>query len=127
MQFHYLAFSRTFVVDAAKVQYAVYDDAVQFVALGGTDLQCVGAHGIERYEYVTAYQAASCVVKRDDVGEIVVLQKLPIDQEYPWIVGKDVSHRSENTVMIPGHPTYPLFHEYVVFVGQFHSASGPRN
>ena len=48
--FHYLAFARTFVVDAAEVEYAVDDDSVEFFVVRRVLLFGVGAHGVERDE-----------------------------------------------------------------------------
>ena len=48
--FHYLAFARTFVVDAAEVEYAVDDDSVKFFVVCRVLLFGVGAHGVERDE-----------------------------------------------------------------------------
>ena len=48
--FHYLAFARTFVVDAAEVEYAVDDDSVEFFVVCRVLQFGVGAHGVERDE-----------------------------------------------------------------------------
>ena len=44
---HYLALARTFVVDAAEVENAVYNDAVQFLLVCLAKQLGVGAYGVE--------------------------------------------------------------------------------
>ena len=43
---HYFAFAGSFVVDAAQMEYAVYDDAAQFVVILLAELLGIGAYGV---------------------------------------------------------------------------------
>src|SRR3712207_5978641 len=52
--FHQLPFARSLVVDAAKVQDAVDDDAVQLVFVRCAELFGIGAYGVQRSEEHTS-------------------------------------------------------------------------
>ena len=70
--FHQLTLTGAFVVEAAEVEDAVDDDAVQFLVVRLAELLGVGAHGVERDDEVAADGVAFAIVEGDDVGVVVV-------------------------------------------------------
>jgi len=90
--FHQFALAGPFVVDAAQVEYAVYDDAVQFVLVVLPELLGIGLDGVKADEEVSADAVALGVVEGDDVGVVVVLQVLAVHLQYALVVAEDVGH-----------------------------------
>ena len=90
--FHDFALSRSFVVDAAEVQNAVDDDAVQFFVIGFAEGFGVGAHGVEADKEVAAHDVVCAIVKRDDVGVVVVVEILAVHFQYLFVIAKDIGH-----------------------------------
>ena len=76
--FHDFAFSRPFVIDAAKMQYAVYDYAVEFRFIRGIELFGVGAYRVQTDEQIARQFLAFAVVERNDVRVIIMLQVLAV-------------------------------------------------
>ena len=109
MGFHDFALARAFVVDAAEVEDAVDDYAAEFAFVGLTNLIGVGGNGFERNEHVAVDLAAAGVVEGDDVGEVVVLQKLPIHLQNFFIAAEDITERADHAIVISGHAFDPLF------------------
>ena len=72
------------------------DDTVQFVKERCADLLGVGGNGVERYVNIAIHACARGIIKGDDVGIVVVLEKLLIDGEDLLIIAEDiveVAHR----------------------------------
>ena len=97
--FHYLAFARSLVVDAYKVQYAVDDDAVQFFVVGSALLLGVAEHGVKADDNVARYGVLDAhgfkvfsIVEGDDVGVVVVLQVLLVDFEYVFVITEHIAY-----------------------------------
>ena len=76
--FHDFAFAGAFVVDAAEVEDAVNDDAVELLVVGGAEtggvvrgdeLLAVRQYGVEADEHIAAYHIGAAVVEGDDVRE----------------------------------------------------------
>ena len=70
--FHDFSFTRTFVVNAAEVENAVDDDAMQFGIVVSAKKLRVGANGVEADEQVATQFVALAIVEGDDVGIVVV-------------------------------------------------------
>ena len=88
---HQFALAGTLVVNAAQVQYAVYDDSVQLASVvAAGKLLGVGAHGVEADEEVAAQAVALAVVEGDDVRVVVVPEVLPVHLEYALVGAEDV-------------------------------------
>ena len=72
------------------------DDTVQFVKERCANLFGVGGNRVERYVNIAIHACARGIIKGDDVGIVVVLEKLLIDGENLLIVAEDiveVAHR----------------------------------
>ena len=76
--FHDFAFSRPLVIDAAKMQYAVYDYAVEFRLIRRIELFGVGAYRVQADEQIARQFLAFAVVERNDVRLIIMLQVLAV-------------------------------------------------
>ena len=66
------------------------DDTVQFVKERCTDLLGVGGNRVERYIDVAIHACARGIIKGDDVGIVVVLEKLLIDSKDLLVVAEDI-------------------------------------
>ena len=72
------------------------DDTVQFVKERCAYLLGVGGNRVERYIDVAIHACARGIIKGDDVGIVVVLEKLLIDSKDLLVVAEDiveVAHR----------------------------------
>ena len=66
------------------------DDTVQFVKERCADLLGVGGNRVERYIDVAIHACARGIIKGDDVGIVVVLEKLLIDSKDLLVVAEDI-------------------------------------
>ena len=66
------------------------DDTVQFVKERCAYLLGVGCNGFERYVNVAIHACARGIIKGDDVGIVVVLEKLLIDGKDLLVVAEDI-------------------------------------
>ena len=78
---HYFAFAGSFVVDAAQMEYAVYDDAAQFVVILLAELLGIGAYGVETDNQVAVNAVALVVVESDDVSIVMMIEGPDVDVE----------------------------------------------
>ena len=115
---HNLALSGTFVVDAAEVENAVDDDAVEFLFVGGTYVFGIRAHGVEGDEEVAADFISLRVVEGYDVGVIIVLEELTVDLQDFLIVHKDVSDGATTLAVCLCHGAYPSSGGRLVDIGE---------
>ena len=81
---------RGLVALSGEVQNAVDDDAVQFVGKRFAELLCIGADCVKADDDVSVEQRQCAAVKSDDVGVVVVPEKLPVNGEDVLIVAKQV-------------------------------------
>ena len=81
-----------FVVDSAKMQYAVDNHAVQFLFIRGTDHLCIAAYCVEADENVAVDGIILAVVKCDDVCVEVVLKIFVVDLQYLCVVAEYVGN-----------------------------------
>ena len=70
---HYLPFSRSLVVDAAKVQYAVNYHAIELFFVGFVKQLGIALHGVKAYHQVAVYLLALVVVECDDIRVVIML------------------------------------------------------
>lgn len=89
-RFHDFAFAGSLVVDAAQVQDAVDNDAVQFAFVRLVELLGVGAHGVQADEQVACDAVSFAIIEGDDIGVVIVLQVLSIHLQDFFIRAEDV-------------------------------------
>ena len=97
MKFHYFALTGSFVINATQVQHAMNDDAVQFVLLDGMNEESVRGDSIERNHHVARDALPRAVIKRDNVGIVIMVEETAIGVEDIFIVTKNI-----------GQPPYPF-------------------
>ena len=90
------------------MQYAVYDDAVEFLFIVLTELFSIGTHGIKRYDEVAVDGVVVTIVEGYDVSIVVVLQKLAVDFEYFLIVAEEIAYLSHTHTVALCHALYPF-------------------
>ena len=66
------------------------DDTVQLVDERCAYLFGIGCNGVERYVNIAIHACARGIIKGDDVGIVVVLEKLLIDGEDLLVVAEDI-------------------------------------
>ena len=88
---HDLALARTFVVDAAKVEYAVDHDAMQLFVERQAAVLGVRPHCIDGDVDVALYDIALAVIESDDVGIIVMTEILAVHFEYLLVVNEHIT------------------------------------
>ena len=92
--FHLFPFAGALVVDAAEMQNAMNDDAVQFLIVREVKVLGIGTDGIQADEEVATDDCTFCVVKGDDICVIIVLQELTVDAQDFLVIHKDVCNFS---------------------------------
>ena len=97
--FHDFSFTRTFVVNAAEVENAVDDDAMQFGIVVSAKKLGVGANGVEADEQVATQFVALAIVEGDDVGIVVVLQVLAVHLQYFLVVTEKIGDFTEQAFL----------------------------
>lgn len=91
MSFHDLSFSRSLVVDSAKVKHPVHYHTEQLSAVALPRRLGIRAHRIERNQHVAAYPARRRIVKRYNVGIIVMAEKFPVGANYLIIAAETIT------------------------------------
>ena len=66
------------------------DDTVQFVDERCAYLFGIGGNRVERYVNIAIHACARGIIKGDDVGIVVVLEKLLIDSKDLLVVAEDI-------------------------------------
>ena len=105
---HQFALARSFIIEAAEMQNAMNDDAVQLLFIGKTQSFGVCANRVEADEEVAADEfRTAAVVEGDDVGVVVVLQELTIDAEYFFVIDEYVVDVASATAIGSRYGTDP--------------------
>ncbi len=104
---HDFALTGSLIVDAAEMEYAVDDGAMQLLIVFGGKLLAIAPHGVEADEEVATDDVALGVVEGDDVGVVVVLQELAVDLEDTLVVAEDVAHVAHLLAIGGGYGAYP--------------------
>ena len=92
----------------------MHNHAEQFTLIGSAHQLRVGAHRVERYHHIAAEQLAPAVVKRNDVGIIVVLKKLPVHSKNLLIIAKQITELAEHPAMLLPYPIEPALEKIEV-------------
>ena len=121
MHFHYFSFTRTLVVDAAKMQHSMYHNTHKFLIISTLKEFSIAFYRVERYKHVARYALAATVVEGDDIGVIIVLQELAIYFENLLIVAEDVSKVANRAPMILRNLRNPLIYSRLINLREFHS------
>ena len=85
------------------------DDTVQFVKERCACLLGVGGNRVERYIDVAIHACARGIIKGDDVGIVVVLEKLLIDGENLLIIAEDIVEVAHRVAILRSSALDPLF------------------
>ena len=85
------------------------DDTVQFVEEWCAYLFGVGGNGVERDIDVAIHACARGIIKGDDVGIVVVLEKLLIDSKDLLVVAEDIVEVAYGIAVLRCGALNPLF------------------
>ena len=100
---------RGFVRLACEMQQAVDNDTVQFVEEWCAYLFGVGGNGVERDVDIAIHACARGIIKGDDVGIVVVLEKLLIDGKDLLVVAEDIVEVAHKVAVLSCGALDPLF------------------
>ena len=89
--FHDFPFSGAFIVDAAQVEDAMDDGAVEFFVVGCFKLFRICFYRIQADEKIARYLVATGIIECDDVGVIIVLQVLAVYFQDLVVGTKDIA------------------------------------
>jgi hypothetical protein len=70
----------------------------------------IGLHRVQGNEYISVDACACGVIKGDDIGEIVVLEKLLVDRKDLLIVAEDIVEFAHRETMIRSYRANPTLH-----------------
>ena len=85
------------------------DDTVQFVEEWCAYLFGVGGNGVERDIDVAIHACARGIIKGDDVGIVVVLEKLLVDGKDLLVVAEDIVEVAYGVAVLSCGALDPLF------------------
>ena len=85
------------------------DDTVQFVEEWCAYLFGVGGNRVERYIDIAVHACARGIIKGDDVGIVVVLEKLLIDGKDLLVVAEDIVEVAYGVAVLSCGALDPLF------------------
>ena len=85
------------------------DDTVQFVKERCAYLLGVGGNRVERYVNIAIHACARGIIKGDDVGIVVVLEKLLIDSKDLLVVAEDIVEVAHRVAVLSCGALDPLF------------------
>ena len=108
MSFHDFTFSWSLVIDATQVQHTVHYHATQFLVIATPEEFGISPHSIEANNHVARHAAAITVVKRDDVGEVVMVEKFAISLEDVLIITEDIGQTPHYPIMATSHLNQPF-------------------
>ena len=114
VRFHDFALARSFVVDAAQMEDAMDDGAVQLFVVRGMELLRVRADSVEANEQIAPDAVACRIVECNDIGIIIVLEVLAIHLQNLRVGAKDVAHVAYALAIRPGHFAHPARHSLLV-------------
>ena len=98
-----------FVSLTSKMQQAVDNDAMEFVKESGSYLLGIGRHSIKRNVYIAIHARTRAIIKGDDVGIVVVLEKLLIDGKDLLVVAEDIVEVAYRVAVLSCGTLDPLF------------------
>lgn len=110
VRLHDFTFARAFVINTAKMQDTVNDNAHKLVGVGRTDSDGIGSDSVERDEYIAANETPGSIVKSDNICEVVMIEKLLIDLENASIVTKNICESTGAPLMTASHLNNPPLH-----------------
>ena len=85
------------------------DDTVQLVDERCAYLFGIGGNRVERYVNVAIHACARGIIKGDDVGIVVVLEKLLIDSKDLLVVAEDIVEVAYGIAILRSSALDPLF------------------
>ena len=115
---HNLTLSGSLVVNAAKVENTMDNDAVKLLFVGSAYVLGIRTYRVEGDEEVAADFISLRVVKGNDVGVIIVLKELTVDLQDFLIVHKDVSNGATTLAMCLCHGINPSRRCSLVDIGE---------
>ena len=85
------------------------DDTVQLVDERCAYLFGIGGNRVERYVNISIHACARGIIKGDDVGIVVVLEKLLIDSKDFLVVAEDIVEVAYGIAILRSSALDPLF------------------
>ena len=107
------------------MQHAMHYHTVQLGTIVGPDKLRVCTNGIERYKHIAGYSAPACIVEGNNIGIVVVLQKLPVNFYNFIVVTEKISQRAKYAAMQSGNLSNPGLQTAPVNVGELHPVGNP--
>ena len=69
----------------------------------------IGSYGIQRNNKIATQQSPAAIVKRYNIGEIIVLQEFPVNLKYVLVIAKDIRKVTHRPVVRGCYLPNPLF------------------
>ena len=85
------------------------DDTVQLVKERCAYLFGIGGNRVKRYVNIAIHACARGIIKGDDVGIVVVLEKLLIDSKDLLVVAEDIVEVAHRVAILRSSALDPLF------------------
>ena len=92
-----------------EMQQAVDNNTMQFMKERYTHLLGIGGNRVQRNINITIHACARGIIKGDDVGIVVVLEKLLIDGENLPIIAEDIVEVAYGIAILRSSALDPLF------------------
>ena len=79
------------------------NDAMKFVEKRRTHLLRIGSNGIQRYVNISIHARARTIIKGNNIGIVIVLEKLTIDGEDLLIVTENIGEFAYGKTMLSSY------------------------
>lgn len=90
VKLHDFTLARAFVINSAQMEQTVRYDTMKLTIGRDSKFQGIAGHGVKRDENLAVEFRATAIVKRDNVGVIIVMDKLTVHVEDTPVITKHV-------------------------------------
>lgn len=125
MSFHNLTFPGALIVYATQMEQTVNDHPMQLLIIDSPEFFSIASDRIKRNEQISADTAPMRIIKRYDIGEIIVTEKFEIYLKNFWIGTKNVGYRAEQPIVFTGHRFEPPLDKLSVDLRKLNILRGP--
>ena len=107
------------------MQNAVDYDSHQFAPVWLIKLIGIGADSIERYDDITGYSALVGIIESDNVGIVIMIEKLAVDLQYLFVVAEKVAYLPHSPALPGRYVDYPFLDGGKIECGHIHALAVP--
>ncbi len=120
---HYLAFARTLIIDAAKVEHPVNNNSIKLPYIFISKLLSITANRIERNKHVATQKATDTIVESNDIRKVMMIKILGVNFKNLRIIAKDIIKRAHLSIVNIGDLDDPSLKPFIIKFGEWNTRS----